>query len=106
LFAAETGATEAAEAMDADNDTTAISADQLKSGETGWSGPEWDDPLLTMLARQLREAHRRVAALPGEPRRRLTRHLLIITDLAKRDPGLAAQRLATFLADVGTVTRR
>ncbi|XRQ03848.1 hypothetical protein ACN3XK_45740 [Actinomadura welshii] len=64
-----------------------------------WAGPEWDDPQLTKLARQLREAHRAVAPLPPEERQRLIRHLLAITDLAKRDTGLAARRLETFLAD-------
>ncbi|MEU8802171.1 hypothetical protein [Spirillospora sp. NPDC048819] len=64
-----------------------------------WTGPEWDDPALTLLARQLRDAHRAVAPLPPEDRQRLIRHLLAITDLAKRDAGLAARRLETFLAD-------
>jgi hypothetical protein len=62
--------------------------------------PEWDDPVLTRLARRLREAHRRVAGLPALGRRRLTRQLLIITDLAKRDPQLAVRRLEMFLADL------
>lgn len=83
-----------------------MSSERPRPGDTGWSGPEWDDPVLTTLARQLREAHQGVAALPKEVRRRLTRHLLIITDLAKRDPGLAARRLATFLSDMGTSPRR
>ncbi|TDE32253.1 hypothetical protein [Actinomadura sp. 6K520] len=61
--------------------------------------PEWDDPELTLLARRLRDAHRAVAPLPPEDRQRLIRHLLAITDLAKRDTGLAARRLETFLAD-------
>ncbi|MFI0485254.1 hypothetical protein ACH34T_31975 [Actinomadura sp. 9N215] len=47
----------------------------------------------------MRDAHRAVAPLPAPARRRLIRHLLAITDLAKRDPGLAARRLETFLAD-------
>ncbi|MFI0409553.1 hypothetical protein [Actinomadura sp. 3N508] len=64
-----------------------------------WLGPEFDDPALTQLARQLRDAHRAVAPLPAPSRRRLIRHLLAITDLAKRDPELAARRLETFLAD-------
>lgn len=62
--------------------------------------PEWDDPVLTRLARRLRDAHRRVAALPTAQRRRLTRQLLIITDLAKRDPQLAVHRLEVFLSDL------
>lgn len=64
-----------------------------------WTGPDWDDPVLTALAEQLREAHKLVAPLPQATRRRLIRHLLTITDLAKRDPDLAARRLASFLAD-------
>jgi hypothetical protein len=62
--------------------------------------PEWDDPELTRLARWLREAHRRVAGLPAAVRPRLTRQLLLITDLAKRDPRLAFRRLELFLADL------
>ncbi|HEX6471394.1 MAG TPA: hypothetical protein VF069_19995 [Streptosporangiaceae bacterium] len=62
--------------------------------------PQWDDPVLTRLARRLREAHRRVAGLPATLRPRLTRQLLIITDLAKRDPRLADSRLELFLADL------
>jgi hypothetical protein len=68
-------------------------------GTVPWAGPEWDDPELTLLARRLRDAHRAVAPLPPEDRQRLIRHLLAITDLAKRDTGLAARRLETFLAD-------
>src|SRR5262249_26241435 len=64
-----------------------------------WNGPEWDDPALTRLATQLRDAHRAVAPLPKETRQRLIRHLLAITDLAKRDPELAARRLETFLTE-------
>jgi hypothetical protein len=56
--------------------------------------------VLTLLARRLREAHRRVAALPGRVRPRLTRQLLIITDAAKRDPRLAFRRLEIFLAEL------
>jgi hypothetical protein len=62
--------------------------------------PEWDDPVLTMLARRLRDAHRRVAGLPTLRRQRLTRQLLLITDAAKRDPRLAFRRLEVFLADL------
>jgi hypothetical protein len=62
--------------------------------------PEWDDPVLTWLARRLRDAHRRVAALSAPDRPRLTRQLLVITDLAKRDPQLARRRLEIFLADL------
>ncbi|MFA1539532.1 hypothetical protein [Actinomadura monticuli] len=54
---------------------------------------------MTQLARQLRDAHKAVAPLPPESRQRLIRHLLAITDLAKRDAGLAARRLESFLAD-------
>jgi hypothetical protein len=56
--------------------------------------------VLTRLARRLRDAHRRVADLPAAGRQRLTRQLLIITDLAKRDPRLAVRRLEAFLADL------
>jgi hypothetical protein len=62
--------------------------------------PEWDDPVLTWLARRLRDAHRRVAAVSALDRPRLTRQLLTITDLAKRDPGLACRRLEAFLDDL------
>jgi hypothetical protein len=48
----------------------------------------------------LRDAHRRVAPLTAESRRRLIRQLLAITDLAKRDAELAGRRLSAFLADV------
>jgi hypothetical protein len=54
---------------------------------------------LTLLAHQLRDAHKAVAPLPPETRQRLIRHLLAITDLAKRDAALAARRLEAFLAD-------
>ncbi|WP_245974520.1 hypothetical protein [Thermomonospora umbrina] len=64
-----------------------------------WTGPQWDDPVLTRLAGRLREAHRLVAPLPSGPRRRLIRHLLMITDLAKRDSVLADRRLEAFLTD-------
>jgi hypothetical protein len=62
--------------------------------------PEWDDPVLTWLARRLRDAHRRVAVLPAPERPRLTRQLLVITELAKRDPYLARRRLEIFLTDL------
>lgn len=65
-----------------------------------WAGPRWEDPALTRLALRLRDAHRMVAPLPAEPRRRLIRHLLTITDLAKRDCELAARRLEAFLVDL------
>lgn len=51
------------------------------------------------MAERLRDAHRLVAPLPPETRQRLIRHLLAITDLAKRDSALAARRLDAFLAD-------
>ena len=71
----------------------------MKLSAVPWAGPQWDDPALTQLARQLRDAHKAVAPLPQETRQRLIRHLLAITDLAKRDAGLAARRLEAFLAD-------
>lgn len=80
-------------------DGGAAGGPQARPGEPGWRGPEWDDPVLTTLARRLRDAHRLVAPLPADTRRRLIRHLLAITDLAKRDPELAARRLAAFLED-------
>jgi hypothetical protein len=77
-----------------------------QSAEPFWTGPAWEDHSLTVLARQLRDAHGRVAPLPGAARQRLHRHLLAITDLAKRDPALAARRLETFLTDLETGTDR
>ena len=74
--------------------------------ESCWTGPAWEDPTLIVLARQLRDAHGRVAPLPGPVRLRLHRHLLAITDLAKRDPALAARRLEAFLADLETEAER
>ncbi|GAB3685128.1 hypothetical protein GCM10027589_54160 [Actinocorallia lasiicapitis] len=67
--------------------------------------PGWDDPGLTLLADQLRTAHRRIAPLPQEIRQRLHRHLLAITDLAKRDHELAARRLTVFLTDLDDIPR-
>ncbi|GAA0362017.1 hypothetical protein GCM10010151_60060 [Actinoallomurus spadix] len=64
------------------------------------SGPAWDDPRLNALARRLREAHTRVAGLPGALKPRLTRQLLLITDLAKRDPALAVKRLESFMIEL------
>lgn len=63
-------------------------------------GPRWDDPELNALADGLRAAHARVVALPASVRPRLTRNLLMITDLAKRDPELAIQRLKSFMTDL------
>ena len=68
--------------------------------------PEWEDPQLTVLARRLREAHAQVAAVSGLERPRLTRNLLVITDLAKRDPELAAERLESFMNDLGAAGNR
>lgn len=65
--------------------------------------PRWADPRLNELAAGLREAHRAVAGLPAGVRPRLTRHLLVITDLAKRDPDLAARRLREFRAGMEAV---
>ncbi|HEX2315191.1 MAG TPA: hypothetical protein VHJ17_15720 [Thermomonospora sp.] len=77
-----------------------MSTPPTPAGPPAWTGPQWDDPALTRLALRLREAHRRVAPLPPEHRRRLIRHLLTITDLAKRDHALADRRLEAFLAEV------
>ncbi|MBP2703292.1 hypothetical protein JOL79_05685 [Microbispora sp. RL4-1S] len=59
-----------------------------------------DQILDVLLARRLRDAHRRVRALalPQEERVRLTRRLLAISDVAKRDIAHAAARLDTFIA--------
>ncbi|GII55718.1 hypothetical protein Pth03_41070 [Planotetraspora thailandica] len=53
-----------------------------------------------LLARRLRDAHRRVGALalPQGERARLTRRLLAICDVAKRDITHAAARLDAFFA--------
>ena len=67
---------------------------------TASAGPRWDDRELDDLARGLREAHARVAALPPLVKPRMTRHLLVITDLAKRDAALALSRLESFLKDL------
>ena len=64
------------------------------------AGARWNDPELNALADGLREAHARVAALPALVRPRMTRQLLIITDLAKRDAALALRRLKSFLGDL------
>jgi hypothetical protein len=70
------------------------------SGPSGPSGPRWDDPRLDALADGLRVAHARVAALPAMLRPPLTRRLLVITDLAKRDGALALRRLESLLKDL------
>ncbi|WP_327089878.1 hypothetical protein OIE66_04465 [Nonomuraea sp. NBC_01738] len=49
------------------------------------------------LARRLREAHRRVRALPPADKARYARRYMTICDLAKHDPARAAARLDTFL---------
>jgi hypothetical protein len=67
---------------------------------TSSAGPRWDDPDLDALAQGLREAHLRVAALPPLDRPRMTRQLLVITDLAKKDAALALRRLKSFLDDL------
>jgi hypothetical protein len=76
-----------------------VSTPRISPGDPVWTGPQWEDPALTRLAQRLRDAHRMVAPLPPEPRRRLIRHLLTITDLAKRDCELAGRRLEAFLTD-------
>jgi hypothetical protein len=63
-------------------------------------GPRWDDPQLDALADGLRVAHARVAALSAQVRPQMTRHLLVIADLAKRDATLALSRLESFLEDL------
>jgi hypothetical protein len=64
------------------------------------NAPRWDDPELDALAHGLREAHARVAVLPAPIRPQMTRQLLLITDLAKRDARLALRRLESFLSDL------
>jgi hypothetical protein len=65
------------------------------------SGPRWNDPQLDALADGLRAAHARVAALPALVRPQMTRRLLLITDLAKRDAALALRRLESFFEALG-----
>jgi hypothetical protein len=62
--------------------------------------PRWDDPRLNDLADGLRLAHARVGRLPVQVRPQMTRQLLVITDLAKRDAALALRRLESFLEDL------
>jgi len=69
----------------------------MGASDTWRAGPAWEDPELTLLAVRLRAAHERISSLKGEARMRLHRHLLAITDLAKRDQELAARRLVVFL---------
>lgn len=52
------------------------------------------------VARRLRDAHRRVAALPADVRPEATHRLIKITDLAKRDLARAAEKLDTFMAEL------
>jgi hypothetical protein len=61
-----------------------------------------DDRLIEVLARRLRDAHRRVRALPApeEERIRLAKRLLAICDAAKRDIHHATLRLEAFIADL------
>jgi len=53
-----------------------------------------------IVARRLRDAHRRVAALPPEVRPEATHRLIKITDLAKRDLARAAEKLDAFEAEL------
>ena len=52
------------------------------------------------VAQRLRDAHRRVAALPPEVRPETTHRLIKITDLAKRDLARAAEKLDAFMAEL------
>lgn len=52
------------------------------------------------VARRLRDAHRRVAALPADVRPEATHRLIKITDLAKRDLARAAEKLDAFVAEL------
>ncbi|KWW99628.1 hypothetical protein C3Y87_10330 [Carbonactinospora thermoautotrophica] len=58
-------------------------------------------------AARLREAHRRVRALPGDEaaKEALGRRLIAIANLAKRDVPRAARRLERLLTDVETRER-
>jgi hypothetical protein len=55
-----------------------------------------------LLARRLRDAHRRVRALglPDDERVRLAKRLLVICDVAKRDIYHANARLEAFLIEL------
>jgi hypothetical protein len=64
------------------------------------AGPCWNDPQLDALADGLRTAHVRVAILPSQVRPQMTRHLLVIADLSKRDAALALRRLESFLRNL------
>jgi hypothetical protein len=68
------------------------------------AGPHWADPQLNELASGLRAAHQVVAVLPPKERLRLSRQLLTITDLAKRDTELAVRRLRVFLRVIDNTT--
>lgn len=57
------------------------------------------------VARRLRDAHRRVAALPPGTRQEATHRLIKITDLAKRDLARAAQKLDTFMIELNGTER-
>jgi hypothetical protein len=57
----------------------------------------WDDSELNDLARLLREAFGQVAEVSPEDRPELTRRLLAITSIAKRDTTAAVERLETFM---------
>ncbi|RJL25210.1 hypothetical protein D5H75_27255 [Bailinhaonella thermotolerans] len=58
------------------------------------------------MARRLRDAHRRVRALPlpEEERARLHRRLLTICDVAKRDLDHAELRLRAFTKDLDAIS--
>ena len=64
------------------------------------TAPGWNDPRLDALAEGLRAAHARVASLSAQVRPQMTRRLLMITDLAKRDAALALRRLESFFEDL------
>lgn len=53
-----------------------------------------------VVARRLRDAHRRVAALPPDVRPEATHRLIKITDLAKRDLARAAEKLDAFMVEL------
>jgi hypothetical protein len=68
------------------------------AAEDGLSGSDWLP--YGAVARRLRDAHRRVAALPPEVRPEATHRLIKITDLAKRDLARAAEKLDAFMAEL------
>jgi hypothetical protein len=61
-----------------------------------------DEELFARLSERLRDAHERVSRLdlPAEQKSSITRRLLAITNVSKRDLMRASQRLDAFLAEL------